>query len=76
MRNQSKPYMSHDQQPSQSERNQRLIPRLRHLADMVNVKLVRADRLARANKLAQADRLKNVEKEDTHDQQTKSPLSQ
>ena len=56
--------------PTQSERNQRLIPRLRHLADVVNIKLARADRLTRAN------RLKNVEKEDTHDQQTQSPLSQ
>ncbi|MDD4986441.1 MAG: hypothetical protein PHQ43_11805 [Dehalococcoidales bacterium] len=50
--------------PTQSERNQRLIPRLRHLADVVNIKLARSDRV------------KNVEKEDTHDQQTQSPLSQ
>jgi hypothetical protein len=52
--------------PTQSERNQRLIPRLRHLADVVNIKLVRADRAKKAS----------MKKEDTYDQQTQSPLSQ
>jgi hypothetical protein len=55
--------------PTQPEHDQRLILRLRHLADVVNVKLARADRLARDGKT------KNIEKEDTHDK-TKPPLSQ
>jgi hypothetical protein len=76
MKNQSSPYINRNQPPSQSEHDRRLVLRLRHLADVVNVKLARADRLARANRLAQADRAKKLSvKEDTHDK-TQSPLPQ
>lgn len=50
--------------PSQSERNQRLIPRLRYLAGVVNVRL------------AQAERAKKVSAKEETDDKTQSPLSQ